>query len=148
MTDDQARGVIAAVQRDHREIEQMLAAVESTSGAARRQAFDRLAGKLKAHEAAEEQVVHPLAKDEGNRAAVEDLVGEETSAAKALTKLDGMDVDSQEFDRAFASLKRDVLSHAQEEEREEHPALLEDTPVDELERREKMFEKAERDSSG
>jgi hypothetical protein len=139
----QVTGVVAAVQQDHREIEEMLDRVEMASGDARKGAFDRLASKMKAHETAEEQIVHPLAKQEGNTDTVEELVNEEMSASRALKKLEGMDVDSDEFETAFAQLKRDVLAHARQEEREEHPSLMEDTPADELERRAGMFEKAE-----
>ncbi len=126
----------------------MLESVESASGAARRQAFDRLAGKLKAHEIAEEKVVHPLADKEGNSETVDELVDEETTASKALKKLDGMDVDSDEFEKAFAELKRDVLAHAQQEERDEHPQLMQDTSSEELDRRAKLFEQAEADATG
>jgi hypothetical protein len=148
MASDRATGVVAAVQRDHREIEEMLKTVEEASGAARRAAFDRLAEKMKVHEAAEEEVVHPLAMAEGNGDTVDELVDEEMTAARALTRLEGMDFDSDEFERAFAELKHDVLAHAEQEERDEHPQLLEDTPDDELERREEMFERAERDAAG
>jgi hemerythrin superfamily protein len=144
----EATGVVGAVQRDHREIEQMLDNVESSSGAKRQDAFARLAEKLQAHEAAEEKVVHPLAKDEGNAGTVDELVGEEQTASKALEKLQGLDVDSEAFEQAFQQLKRDVLAHAEQEERDEHPRLLEETPADELERREGMFEREERSAGG
>jgi hemerythrin superfamily protein len=139
--------LIAAVRRDHREIEQMIDAVESTSGGERREALDRLVQKLKAHETAEEEVVHPLAKDEGNEQTVGALIAEETAASRALAKLEGLDTDSRGFDEAFASLKRDVLAHAQQEERDEHPRLAQQTPNDELARRGAMFEKAENDAA-
>jgi hypothetical protein len=139
--------VVAAVQQDHREIEQMLAKVESASGNTRRQAFDRLATKMKAHESAEEQVVHPLAKQEGYADTVDELVDEEMTASKALEKLQGLDVDSDAFERAFSELKRDVLAHAQQEERDEHPGLMEDTPAEELERRAELFEQAEQNAA-
>jgi hypothetical protein len=139
--------VIDAIQRDHREVEQMLEAVTSASGDERRRAFDELAVKLKAHEAAEQQVVHPLTAEEGDAEEARVLEAEESAAAKAIKKLEGLDVDSPEFESAFARLKTDVLAHAQEEERDEHPRLLEETPVDELERRKVQFEQAERDAA-
>ena len=49
--------------------------------------------------------------------------------------------------RIFARLKTDVLAHAEEEEHDEHPRLLRDTPDDELQRRKQMFEDAERDAA-
>lgn len=147
MSNGQVTGVIAAVQQEHREIEQMLDRVESASGDTRRDAFGRLASKMKAHEMAEEKVVHPLAEQEGNGGTVEMLVDEESTASQALARLEAMDVDSKEFEKAFSELKRDVLAHAQQEEREEHPGLMQDTSSEELERRAGLFEQAERDAA-
>ena len=146
-TKDQS-GVVAAVQREHREIERLLDEVESSTGPSRRAAFDRLVDKMQAHETAEEQVVHPLAKDEGNSRTVAALLEEEQSASHALERLEGMDPDSDEFVEGFRQLKQDVLSHARQEEREEHPQLIEDTSPDELERRAELFERAERNAAG
>ena len=72
------------------------------------------------------------------------LRAEESAAEKALGELESLDVDSPEFERGFARLKADVLAHAQEEEREEHPRLMDETSPEELERRGQMFEDAER----
>jgi len=58
-----------------------------------------------------------------------------------------VDVDSDEFARMFSDLKRDVLAHAQHEEREEHPDLMRNTPAAELERRGEMFEEVEANAS-
>jgi hypothetical protein len=144
MTDDT---VVDVIQRDHREVEEMLQAVVSASGSARRDAFATLAAKLKAHEAAEQKVVHPLTADEGDAEEAATLQAEESAASKALERLEDLDVDSSEFESAFAHLRTDVLAHAQEEEREEHPRLLRETSADELARRAEMFEKAERDAA-
>ena len=144
MADTEKDGLVGAVQRDHREVEQMLEAVESASGEARRRAFSQLATKLKAHETAEQEVVHPLTAAEGGADEVDTLRAEESAAEKALGELEGLDVDSPEFERGFARLKADVLAHAQEEEREEHPRLMDETSPEELERRGHMFEDAER----
>ena len=147
MTNKKSDTVIDAIQRDHREVEQLLAAVSSASGQARRRAFDELAAKLRAHEAAEQKVVHPLTAEEGDADEARVLQAEESAASKALEKLEGLDVDSAQFERGFAKLRADVLAHAQEEERDEHPRLMADTPPDELERRKEQFEKAEREAA-
>jgi hemerythrin superfamily protein len=144
MATNQQTGLIEAVQRDHREVEKLLGAVASASGEARRVAFRQLATKLKAHEEAEQKVVHPLTAAEGATDEAKSLQAEESAASKALKQLERLDVDSPEFERKFARLRSDVLAHAQEEEREEHPRLQSDTSRDELERRGRMFEDAER----
>ena len=144
MTDDT---LIEAIQRDHREVEQMLEAVEAASGDRRHRAFEELAAKLKAHEAAEQKVVHPLTAEEGDAEKAQTLRAEETAAARALNELEGLDVDSPEFESGFARLTADVLAHAHEEEHDEHPRLKRETPDDELHRRGQMFEDAERDAA-
>ena len=147
MADDKSATVIDAVQRDHREVEHLLEAVESTSGSGRELAFGQLAAKLKAHEAAEQKVVHPLTVEAGDAEEAQALRAEESAAAKSLKELEGLDVDSAEFATGFARLKTDVLAHAEEEEHDEHPRLLRETPDDELQRRKQMFEDAERDAA-
>lgn len=146
MADDKRGSVIDAIQRDHREVEQMIEVVESASGDVRHRAFEQLAVKLKAHEAAEQSVVHPLTADAGDADEAQALQAEESAAAKALRELEGLDVDSPAFEAGFARLKVDVLAHAHEEEHDEHPRLMRDVPADELERRRQMFEDAERDA--
>ena len=60
-------GLVAAVQRDHREIERMLDEVEGATAPHAGKRSDGFAAKLQAHEQAEEEVVHPLAQQaEGN----------------------------------------------------------------------------------
>src|SRR3954469_8740562 len=144
MADDKSGTLIDAVQRDHREVERMLAAVESASGDGRYRAFEQLAAKLKAHEAAEQTVVHPLTAEEGHAEEAQALRAEESAAATALEQLERLDVDSTEFENGFTRLKNDVLAHAREEEHDEHPRLLRETPDDELQRRRQLFEDAER----
>ena len=108
------------------EVERMLDAVESASGDARRDAFAQLVEKLKAHEAAlqEQQVVHPLTTELGDADEADALEAEESAAEKAIKELEGLDVDSPEFEAGFARLRSDVLEQArEEEEREEHAHL-------------------------
>jgi len=143
-TQSNVSGVLAAVQRDHREIEQLISNVESRSGHDRREAFEDLVRKLAVHETAEEEVVHPLGKKAGIDDTVDELLEEESQAKSALAKLDGLDVSSTEFERGFAKLKTDVMAHAQQEEQEEHPRLMQETPAEELERRASIFETAEK----
>jgi len=136
--------VLTAVQRDHRAIEEMLQQVDIARGENRQRTFEVLVRKLAVHETAEEEVVHPLAKRVGAQTVAEDVLHEEDQAKKALSKLDGMDVSTPEFDAAFQKLKSDVLAHAQHEERDEHPKIATSTPRDELERLGKLFDVAER----
>ena len=144
MARNQQTDLIDTVQRDHREVEQMMEAVTSASGVARRNVFEQLAAKLKAHETAEQKVVHPLTAAEGDAEEARALQAEESAASKALGELKDLDVDSPEFEGQFAKFKADVLAHAREEEREEHPRLQSGTSPEELEHRGQMFADAER----
>ncbi len=143
MAETKGEGLIEVVQRDHREVERMLEAVTAASGESRRQAFEQLAEKLKAHEAAEQEVVHPLAASEGEAKEVAALRSEESAASTLLKELKGLDVDSPEFEEGFARLKADVSAHAEEEEHEEHPRLVSETSPEELQRQGQEFKKVE-----
>jgi hemerythrin superfamily protein len=136
--------VLTEVQRDHREIEQMIQQVDIARGESRQRTFEELVRKLAVHETAEEEVVHPLAKKVGAESVADEILNEESQAKTALSKLDGIDVSTPDFDAAFQKIKSDVLAHAQHEEREEHPKIAASTPPEELERLGKVFAVAER----
>ncbi len=143
-SDQQKINVIELVQRDHREIERMLAAVEDAPANMRQQPFEELVHKLAVHETAEEIVVHPATKKAGGTDVVGRVLSEEDTAKKALAGLDGMDVSSSDFANKFASLKRDVLAHAEREEAEEHPLLAQHESDADLARMGRLFEQAEK----
>lgn len=136
--------VVTLVQRDHRRIEALLDQVAQATGAARREAFEDLVRKLAVHETAEEEVVHPVMRQIGADAVVEDILHEEDAAKRKLADLDGADVDSPEFAMAFDRLRESVLAHAQREEQDEHPRLVASESRDRLERMGRAFEVAER----
>ena len=85
MRDDSAIGVIDAIRRDHREIEEMLAEVEGAKGQSREEAFAALAQKLKAHESAEQEVVHPITDEVGATDVADSVEKEESTASQLLT---------------------------------------------------------------
>ena len=61
----------------------------------------------------------PLTAEEGDAEKAQTLRAEETAAARALKELEGLDVDSPEFESGFARLTADVLAHAHEEEHDD-----------------------------
>jgi hemerythrin superfamily protein len=142
--ENEAIGVVALVQRDHRQIEQMLSKVEQATGTARQEAFEDLVRKLAVHETAEEEVVHPLAREVGAEEIVDEVLHEEDAAKKVLAGLDGVDVTSADFDARFAQIKKDVKAHAQHEEQQEHPRILQNESREKLERLASVFELAEK----
>ena len=94
--DDSAIGVIDAVRRDHREIEEMIAEVENAKGQSREEAFAALAQKLKAHETAEQEVVHPITDEVGAPDVADSVEKEESKASQLLASMEDLDVSSAE----------------------------------------------------
>ena len=74
------------------------------------------------HETAEQAVVRPAMDNiDGSEAA--DRIDEESEGERVLKQLQGMTVESPEFDAVFAKFRTAVLTHASREEDEEHPRL-------------------------
>src|SRR4051812_6154030 len=119
MTTTGSNDVIGVVRQDHAEIKQLLKEV-ARKDSNRRDAFARLAAKLRAHETAEEAIVHPLARTAPNGAdEVDARIAEEDEGMAALAKLERMGVDDPKFDATFKKLRKAVLAHAEHEESEE-----------------------------
>lgn len=110
----------------HMLIRDLFVEVEESTGKARREAFERLVRLLAVHETAEEEVVHPAARNtDGGDAVVDARIGEERRAKELLSTLDDMGPDAEGFDTLILQLRDDVLAHAEHEEREEFPRLRE-----------------------
>jgi hemerythrin superfamily protein len=102
----------------HALIRDLFAEVESATGDARKDAFGRLVTLLAVHETAEEQVVHPLARQSvhGGEEIVDDRLAEEHQAKEMLAALEEMGTDHPEFPEMLDELRDAVLAHAQHEE--------------------------------
>ncbi|MEU0039550.1 hemerythrin domain-containing protein [Streptomyces sp. NPDC006333] len=113
--------VIELLKAQHTRIRELLDEVAYAKGDARKQSFQDLVRLLAVHETAEEEVVHPFARQhiDGGEFVVKDRIEEEEHAKQALYRLDDMDPDSPEFLSEFAALRQDVLAHADSEERYE-----------------------------
>ena len=138
--------VVAFLIAQHQQIKDLLEEVAGSTGEARRDAFTALRRLLAVHETAEEEVVHPRARqvlDDG-----EDVVGarlqEENEAKQTLTELESLDVDSAEFETRFRELQSDVLLHAANEEEQEFGRLAAQLDGDQLERMRRAVEVAEK----
>ncbi|GAB3013630.1 hemerythrin domain-containing protein [Mycobacterium bourgelatii] len=103
---------------------------------AREKPFIELRQLLAVHETAEEMVVHPRMRrefDEGD-AVVDVLLAEEHEAKELLSKIEGLDITSQEFIDELTKLRDAVLAHAEHEETEEFPKLQGKVDDDDLRR--------------
>ncbi|WP_406083807.1 hemerythrin domain-containing protein [Micromonospora zamorensis] len=127
--------VVDLLLAQHAQIEQLFLLVIGSTGDTRRDAFDDLVKLLAAHETAEEEVVHPLARTlpgGGGDAMVDDRLDEERQAKETLQTLIKGGVDADGFDTGIVLLRDAVLTHARYEERYEFPQLRQHVPVDRL----------------
>ena len=117
--------MVEFLEEQHEQVKALLERVSSTNGEERKRSFDELVQLLEAHEAAEEQIVHPLArrKLDGGPVIIRAREEEEAQAKKALKHLATLDVDSFEFEEEFEELSRAVLRHAASEEQMEFQRL-------------------------
>lgn len=116
--------VVSVLLEQHARIRDLFTQTMAGAGEQRRRAFDELRELLAVHEAGEEIVVRPVTQGAGDGKVAAARDDEEQQAASALSHLERLDVDSDEFARALAILERDVSEHAQHEEHEEFPYLL------------------------
>ena len=119
--------IITLIKDDHDEFRHLLAQIETAAAEDRGELFRTLVAELARHEASEEAIVHPTLRDEaaGGQSVAEEVLEEENQAENLLARMEDMDPATPEFMDAFRSLRDDVVSHAEHEEREEHPKLRE-----------------------
>ena len=141
-TDD----VVKFLKGQHNLIKDMFEEVFSASEPkARETAFVELRQLLAVHETAEEMVVHPRARHEiadGDKI-VDARLHEEHAAKQQLSKLEGMDIDSDEFIDELTKFRDAVIDHAEHEENEEFNQLQRKLDADDLGRMAKAVQAAE-----
>ena len=129
--------VVAFLKAQHDLIEDMFDEVLLASDPqAREKPFIELRQLLAVHETAEEMLVHPRMRRESDTgdAIVDSLLKEEHDAKQQLSKLESLDITSQEFIDALTKLRKMVLVHAEHEEIEEFPKLQREVDDDDLKR--------------
>jgi hemerythrin superfamily protein len=129
--------VIAFLISQHQQIKDLFEDVSESSGAERQDSFTALRQLLAVHETAEEEVVHPRARQEiaDGDDVVDARLEEENEAKHKLAALEKLDIDSTEFETLFRELQADVLLHAAAEEEQEFFELadhLDDTQLDRM----------------
>lgn len=144
-TVESPRDVVDLLVGQHEQIKALFDETLSTSGGERQEAFVRLRRLLAVHETAEEEIVHPRARQEIAEGA--DLVvhrlAEEHEAKSVLSQLEDLDVDSEAFTQQLSELRDAVLDHAEHEEKEEFARLREKLTDEESERLTRTVELAE-----
>ncbi|MCV7076310.1 hemerythrin domain-containing protein [Mycobacterium szulgai] len=129
--------VVTFLKAQHALIEDMFEEVlHASEPQAREKPFIELRQLLAVHETAEEMVVHPRLRreaDDGD-AIVDLLLKQEHEAKEQLSKIEGLDITSQEFIDELTKLRDAVLAHAEHEEIEEFPKLQQQVDADDLKR--------------
>ncbi|HJR26216.1 MAG TPA: hemerythrin domain-containing protein [Acidimicrobiales bacterium] len=113
--------VIKLLETDHREVEDLFAKAETTSGAAKQQVVSKIASELTLHAEVEEQIVYPAMREAGLADLVEEAEQEHSKVKSLVAQLESMDGASDEVDDVLAELKADVQHHVEEEESEGFP---------------------------
>jgi len=134
MTTTKQQDAVDLLLAQHERIKDMFGQVADASGEQKQDLFEDLVRLLAVHEAAEEELVHPLSRRENaaGEAVVRARLEEEQQAKRKLAKLFDMGTGDSGFDAAFQQLRQAVLAHAEHEEHEEFPALRRAVPADEL----------------
>ncbi len=129
-----SQDVVDLLLEQHEEVRRLFAEVEQQTGDEQRDAFEELVRLLAVHETAEEEVVYPAVRkmvDDGDSLA-DARTAEESEAKSALSELEKLGVDHEDFDAKLEACKQLVLAHAENEEREVFPGLRESHSVEQL----------------
>jgi len=122
--------VVRFLLNQHAQVRDLFDEVQASHGEQRQQAFEELRALLAMHETAEEMVLRPVTEKIAANGVADARNAEEQAANEVLKKLESVDLDSSDFDRQFAELKQAVDDHAESEENEEFPAVLESCDLD------------------
>jgi hemerythrin superfamily protein len=136
VTMTQKQDVVDMLLEQHGRIKSLFSQVTAAQGEEKRERFEDLVRLLAVHETAEEEVVHPTARQkiEGGDQIVNSRLQEEDEAKRALAELYDMGVDHPDFNGKLTALAEAVTRHADREEAEEFPRLREKVPEEQLRR--------------
>jgi iron-sulfur cluster repair protein YtfE (RIC family) len=124
--------VIKLLEQDHREVEELFAKVEATSGAARQQVVTKIASALTLHTEVEERFVYPAMRDAGIGDLVSEAEQEHAKVKELVAQLEAMDATTDDVEPLLAELKADVEHHVQVEETEAFPDFRDSVDQSEL----------------
>lgn len=120
---EQQLDVIEVLERDHREVEQMFAELETLRGVSTQEAKSRRKAlteqvtiELVRHSVAEEVLVYPQVEDKVSREEAEHARKEHAEAEETLQRLEKLDADDPAFDEELATLMEEIRHHIEDEE--------------------------------
>jgi hemerythrin superfamily protein len=126
--------VVMVLRRQHDEVRSLMDSVATGTPDVRETAFRSLVPLLAVHETAEEMVVYPAFRRLGSHAesVAESRLMEEDQAKKVLADLESIGPDGSTFASVFLEFRRTIEFHAEAEEREVFPLLVQQMSVDDL----------------
>ncbi|MFO0612174.1 MAG: hemerythrin domain-containing protein [Polyangiaceae bacterium] len=137
--------VVTFLKAQHEQVRTLFQLVFETSGDERASAFHALRRTLAVHETAEEEIVHPAARQalpDGD-IVVAMRLAEERAAKEMLVELESIDLDTEAFERGLVSLEQAILTHSDAEEVTEFDRLANELDPTRLERMQRAVEFAE-----
>jgi hypothetical protein len=115
--------LVAILLRQHADITDSMERIKAARGENRANGWTALTTFLKAHETAEQEVVHPISRKTASDEQAEARLKEEREADEAIVELTRIGPDNAEFGPKFAEFADDVHEHAEREEHEEFPTF-------------------------
>jgi hemerythrin superfamily protein len=138
---EQQRDVIEVLEKDHREVEEMFAELESLRGASTDEALERRKAlaeqvtiELVRHSVAEEVLVYPQVEDKVSREEAEHARKEHAEAEETLQRLEKLDADDPAFDEELGTLMAEIRHHIADEEGEMFTHMRQVIDAEELRR--------------
>src|SRR3954453_2280124 len=120
---DEQQDVIEILEKDHREVEEMFAELESLRGAATEETKSRgkavteqVTIELVRHSVAEEVLVYPQVEDKVSAEEAEHARQEHAEAEEAMQRLEKLDADDPAFEDELSTLMSEIRHHIEDEE--------------------------------
>jgi hemerythrin superfamily protein len=116
--------VVRILLEQHAQVRDLFAEIKKAPADARQEPFDRLRALLAVHETAEELVLRPQAAGTAWKDVASERNQEEAEANEVLAALEDLDTASEAFLAQLQDFETSVDEHAEAEEREEFPRVL------------------------
>jgi hypothetical protein len=135
--------VVGILLEQHARIRELFQETRGAAGEERRDRFNELRALIAVHETAEQIVLRPNTSERVNERIAEARTQEEVEATEALAELEHLEVDSPAFASSFAEFEKSVTEHAEAEEEEEFPAIVNGYTAEERQRLGRMLKATE-----
>lgn len=123
--------IVRMLLEQHARIRELFTAVKDADGESRGDRFGELRALLAVHETGEEMILRPVSQSVAGKDVTDARNEEEKEANKTLAQLEKLDANDPDFLKQLGAFEKAVVDHAEHEENEEFPAVLDQCPADE-----------------